>query len=542
VRKKLLSFFPNDYEPSTAQVDIIKQVDEAFSSNYKFCIVSAPTGTGKSFLPMTLANASNQPTQTFRRLVESNEAFKQDFAGNYINQIDCEQEPPFGSFTLTITKSLQDQYKDLFNDSVIFKGKSNYICDVDNVSTVDIAPCLLAPKLKEDCLKCNRCHYYVNRNISLLSKHTILNYKLFLHLPRHIKRKNYIICDEASELENELVKMFSLYIDFKKINSLGIKANKPKDMNHKTVYDWLTNISLEISDFIEQLIKEYNKNPNLVIGEKNKITYLKTQYMQINLCLNEWKTCEWVIDSPDKNIITVTPLQVNNLSKYIFDYADQVVLMSATIIDHKKFAKSLGIQDYKFIETKSNFNPQKSPIYLSSAYPLNYSNKAKNLPKIAKQIIELCNVFKDDKGIIHTHSMEISSILKKYLKGERFLFRDDFSDNTNILNKHYNSSLPTILVSPSLTHGVDLKDDLARFCIIVKLPYPPLGNKRIKRLADMDSDWYQNQMLNTLVQMCGRATRSKQDHSSTYILDGNGYKVLPYVKDKLPEHFFERIN
>lgn len=184
MHKKLLKFFPKEYEPSTGQVDIIKKVDEAFSNNYKFCIVSAPTGTGKSFLSMTLANASNRPSEKIIEQVKSYEAYKQDFSGNYINQVECEDEPPFGSATLTITKNLQDQYKGLFSEASIFKGKSNYVCEVDGISTVDVAPCLIAPRLKDDCWKCNRCTYYNNRNEAILSRHTVLNYKLFLHLDR----------------------------------------------------------------------------------------------------------------------------------------------------------------------------------------------------------------------------------------------------------------------------------------------------------------------------------------------------------------------
>ena len=542
MRKKLISHFPKDYEPSTSQVDIIKRVDESFSSNNKFCIVSAPTGTGKSFLSMTLANASNEPSAKFKELINSYDAYRQDFSGNYTNQVDCENEPPFGSFTLTITKSLQDQYKDLFDESSLFKGKTNYICDIDGVSPVDTAPCLIAPKLREDCWQANRCPYYNNRNIALTSKHTVLNYKVFLHLPRHLKRKNYIICDEASELENEMVKMYSLNLDIRKLNKLGIDVKSPKNLSYRDVQDWLTNLSLIIGDYIEQLIKKYNKDSNMVVGEKNKISTLKTLFMQINTCVSEWSTCEWVIDELEKNIITVTPLKVNALTKYIFDYADQIVLMSATIIDHKKFANSLGIDKYEYIETKSNFDPKQSPIYISSTNAINYSNKDKVLPAIAKQINEICNVFKNEKGIIHTHSLSITNTLQKYLKDKRFLLRDDLSNNEEILDKHYNSKEPTVLVSPSLTHGVDLKDDLARFCIIVKLPYLPLSNKRIKKLFEVDKDWYENQMLNTLVQMCGRATRSKQDYSNTYILDGNSFRVLPKVKYKLPEHFFTRIN
>lgn len=541
MRKKLIGYFPKDYEPSTGQINIINKVDESFSSNHKFCIVSAPTGTGKSFLSMTLANASNEPSVEYKRLVESYEAFKQDISGNYTNQVECENEPPFGSFTLTITKNLQDQYKDLFQQVNLMKGKSNYICEIDNISTVEAAPCLIAPKLKEDCWKANRCPYYTNRNLALISKHSVLNYKMFLHLPRHLKRKNYIICDEASELENEMVKMFSLFLDLSKLKSLGLDIKRPKTLYFKDINDWLSNISIQLSEIIESLIKKYNKNSNLVIGEKNKITYFKNLYMQINQTLAEWLTCEWVIDEVEKNCISITPLKVNALTKHIFDFADQVVLMSATIIDHKKFADSLGIDKYSHIEEKSNFNPDLSPIYISKTNSINYNNKNTVLPKIAKQINELCETFKTEKGIIHTQSMDITNILKKYLKGSRFLFRNEITSNDELLNKHYNSKEPTILVSPSLSYGVDLRDDLARFCIIVKLPYLPLGNRRIKQLFDKDKQWYENQMLNTLVQMCGRATRSKQDYSTTYILDGNIFKVIPRVVNKLPSHFVDRI-
>jgi Rad3-related DNA helicase len=98
-----------------------------------------------------------------------------------------------------------------------------------------------------------------------------------------------------------------------------------------------------------------------------------------------------------------------------------------------------------------------------------------------------------------------------------------------------------VLVSPSLTYGIDLKDSLARFQIIVKLPYMPLQDKRIKKLFDIDPEWYENKMLNTLVQSCGRATRGANDYSVTYILDGLITKVVTRCKHKLPQHFIDRF-
>ena len=98
-----------------------------------------------------------------------------------------------------------------------------------------------------------------------------------------------------------------------------------------------------------------------------------------------------------------------------------------------------------------------------------------------------------------------------------------------------------MLVSPSLGFGVDLKDELARFQIIIKTPYPPLNDKRIQKLFKTDKEWYFSKTISSLVQMCGRATRSENDHSVTYILDGNAVNLIQSNKDKLPIHFIERV-
>jgi Rad3-related DNA helicase len=138
--------------------------------------------------------------------------------------------------------------------------------------------------------------------------------------------------------------------------------------------------------------------------------------------------------------------------------------------------------------------------------------------------------------------MYIADQLKKHLgKDSRFLFRDNTSTNDMLLSEHSESEEPTVLVSPSLTYGVDLKDDLGRFCVVVKLPYLPLSDKRISRIFEQDKIWYNNAMLNGLVQMCGRCTRSENDFSDTYILDGNIEQIVLRNKGRLPKYFLERF-
>lgn len=540
---RYLAQFPKEYNPSNQQVKIIKSVERAFNRGKKFVICCAPTGSGKSFLAKTISGISSDCTNDFKELVLSYAAYKQDFNGNYINEIECLKQPPFGTFALTITKSLQDQYLSLFPDTDILKGKTNYTCDLDNNFDVETAPCVLVPKIREECWEKNRCTYYNARNKSLLSKFSVLNYKMFLALPNHIKRKSFIICDEASELEDELIKQFSADVNFERLNYYGIDVRPLITENKEKSRNWLTDVIFSISEQMNLLINRVNKkHRTLSQPEKIKLTYLKNLHSSLTTVDGLWKNCEYVIDRTIKSV-TFTPLRADCLTKYIFNYADNVLLMSATIIDHKHFAKSLGITDYEYVEVESDFDANKSPIFVSSQNKLNYKNLPIVLPQICNQIKTITEHHKNEKGIIHTHSNDITQFLKTKLGNDnRYLFRDTASNNEEILREHFQSKEPTILVSPSLSFGIDLKDELARFQIIVKLPFLPLSSKRIKQLFDIDKDWYENKMLNALVQACGRATRSKHDFSTTYILDGNSINALKRAKDKLPNSFIDRIS
>ncbi len=539
---KLSLYFPSQYKPSAKQAATLDKIGSALNRG-KFVICCAPTGSGKSLIAKTIAEVTNNPTDTFCSLINSYEAYKQDFTGRYVNDDDCIDEPPFGAFALTITKSLQDQYTDLFNDTSLLKGKMNYVCSVDDNYMVDLAPCTFVPKLKERCWGSNCCPYYSARNNALLSKFSVLNYKMFLALPSHVKRKNVIICDEASELEEELIRQFSSEINYDKLDQYRIGVKKIISDNKEKVRIWICDLLEKITDQIDKLTQTFTEQPELITkGDRIKYQYLKNLHNSLTTTESMWSVCDYIIDFNSERV-QLTPLHANALASHIFDYADKIVLMSATIIDHKHFAKSLGITDYEYIEMESDFDSKKSPIYVSSAYKLNYKLLKSNLPKICKQIEQIVEHHKDEKGVIHTHTQEITNFIRDRLnQSDRLLFRDEYANNETILRMHKETNKPTVLVSPSLAYGVDLKDDLARFQIIVKLPFFPLGSKRIKKLFDNDPEWYENKMLNAVVQASGRATRSNKDHSITYILDATFLNIIKKSKNKLPKHFIDRIH
>lgn len=538
---KLTSLFPKEYTPTKKQISLLDKIESGLSKS-KFVICSAPTGSGKSLIARTLASISSDPSPEKRRLINSYEAFKQDFTGNYTNSEECKDEPPSGAFALTITKTLQDQYSGLFKDSSILKGKVNYTCNLDDSYSVDFAPCTFVSKLKETCWEKGTCSYYTARNEALLSRFAVLNYKMFLALPEHVKRKNIIICDEASELEEELVRQFSAEIDYDRLKQSDINIKMLVSDNHTRARTWLYELIEKVTTAIESITQIGSKKLEMLSkSDIAKFQYLKNLHNSLTTIDSMWTECEYIIDVSATRV-TFTPLHAHTLTKYIFDHADKIILMSATIIDHVHFAKSLGITDYSYVECESDFEPSKSPIYVSSTNKINYKTLKNVLPKICSQIEQIVSHHKNEKGVIHTHTQEIANIIQdKVGKNKRYLFRDATATNENILKEHCETSDPTVLVSPSLVYGVDLKDELARFQIIVKLPFLPLSSKRIKRLFDTDKEWYENKMLSATVQAAGRATRNKDDYSVTYILDSNFINVVKRARAKLPKHFIDRI-
>ncbi len=535
----LLSNFPDKYEPSKQQVKLIREIEQAFNSGCKFVICSAPTGSGKSFISKTLANASKSPTSTFKNYVNTYMAYKMDQSGNYIYEQECKSELPAGAFALTITKTLQDQYKDLFEDTSILKGKINYRSTIDPDIDVELESIIMPKKILESHRLQNKCLYHNARNVALTSKFTALNYKMFLALPDHIKYKNYIICDEASELEDEIIRQFSVTIDIAKLRRLKVKIFPLSSTKETAVYKWLNDVQLTITEHINQLHEGIRMG--LSKTDMSKLKYLKNIHRTLQLIEDTWQKCEYVVQVDNKDSIRLTPLKVDTLSNYIFKYAERVLLMSATIIDHRNLAKTLGIRDYKYVESDSSFDSSKSPIYVSQTNRLNHANLQKALPTITEQIKEICSRHKDEKGIIHTHTNHITAYLKNGLPGSRFLYRDNITSNEEILEEHISTDKPTVLVSPSLGLGIDLKDNLARFQIIVKAAYLPLGDDRIKKMFEQDKQWYANKMLSNFIQQCGRGVRGKDDHCVTYVLDANIYDAVIRNKSRLPKYFIDRF-
>ena len=101
---------------------------------------------------------------------------------------------------------------------------------------------------------------------------------------------------------------------------------------------------------------------------------------------------------------------------------------------------------------------------------------------------------------------------------KRLLLYDDSRDKQEKLDD-FKFSSNKVLVGPSLTEGLSLNDELCRFQIIMKVPYPSLADKYVAAKSKFNPTWYSNATAITLLQGVGRGIRSSNDWCVTFILD-----------------------
>ena len=542
-----IKHFPKGYHPSSSQQYAIPNIVDSLSK-YKFIIVQGPTGCGKSFIAKTIANGLNKPPSRLTKLVKNYTAFDTSWENGKLvyEYADDFAGKRYGTSILTTTKALQDQYTRDFKDIKPLKGKGSYICNLDDRSPADQAPCIFSNKLKKECWDCNRCDYYEARNNSISAKVGVENYSSFFYKPDHLKHRQLIVCDEASELENIIVSRFSCNIEIDRLNKYGFRL--PHSVDRKRFFDSLYRLQVKLEDRYVEILRMLDKHADTVGDNiKKEYKFISDLKGDLSLVIDTWSQSEYIINKAyirGKQCVQLIPKKVDTLAQHIFKYADNIILMSATFVDYRLVMRNLGIQEneYKYIDLPTSFDPKKSPILFGN-FHLNKKNLEYNFPKIVKCVEEILEEHKNEKGLIHTQSNVITKMLKDKIDNDRILYRiKGNKDNIDILTEHLETDRPTVLASPSMSFGVDLKGDDARFCIILKCPWPDLGDARIKEMSKNNNKWYTSKMFTTFIQQCGRCTRDETDTSVTYVLDAASIrKLIPSYRNLLPMYFTDRF-
>ena len=525
--------------PRQEQAKAIDEILDAYESGKKFYVVEAGTGVGKSAIAVTVS-----------RYVTAHIAPAQDVQ--------------IGATVLTTQKLLQDQYEKDFQTNAMcsLKSASNYSCKHHKKNSCAESKPLLANEPKgtkfwNTCVL--NCTYKQQKDLFINGTLGVTNFSYFLHETKFagkIPRKQLLVVDEAHNLPEELSKFIEVTFS-EKFAKEFLDKQLPEGLTPKKFSEWVK------ADYYPELLAKKTAFENgmkkyaglaekLQSGElaklARKLDLLSSHENKVSIFLRIWDNDNWLMEeiAADEKSGRKVQFKPIDVAPYTYDhihkYGQFVLFMSATILDTKGFRLLCGIDENQAGETiiPSPFPHENHPIIYAGVGSMGSNDIESTLPKLTEVVKEILKEHKNEKGIIHCSSYKIAWHLKKNIKSNRLLIHDSF-DRDVILNKHMTSKEPTVLLSPSMTEGVDLKDDLSRFQVICKIPFPYLGDKLIRKKMNKWDWWYDLQTAKTLIQSVGRSVRNENDKAVTYILDSIWERFYGKNSKLFPENFRKSV-
>lgn len=212
---------------------------------------------------------------------------------------------------------------------------------------------------------------------------------------------------------------------------------------------------------------------------------------------------------------------------YLMNSAQNQVLTSATIGMPESFLDNIGMKfmdnpEPRIDKIPSTFDFSQSPIIYFPKYKMSFRYKDEAFPKIKEITYGIIRKHSGLRGIIQTGSYD--NAIKMYQNApedikKRLLVYNNSSEKTDVIDFHKLSN-DTVLIGPSLNEGIDLPDDMCRFIVIMKVPYPSLTDELVKAKMELFPYWYNSETSNHIIQGIGRGNRHTNDWCITYILDG----------------------
>jgi len=530
--------YPEIRDSQTQAIDFA--LDSFLNQNKKFVIVEAGTGVGKSAVGYTVAKyLDNQAPKPESRFLP-------------------------GSYFITTQKILQEQYIADFGSGPSpmrsIKSSSNYKCSYNKKNSCGESQRLLkvADKKSPFFRACTfNCAYKKAKEAFLAAHEGVSNFSYFLaetYYSGKIQPRNLLVVDEAHNCDMQLSKFIEMSISEKFCNQV-LSLKFPKKATQVQTFAWVKEIyepklKLHVAH-MESILEKYSNLRDKLdqfVNLSQKYEMLDKHLCKLHRFLEIYEKENWIMNLVESDIqkskkIEFKPVCVAPYSRDIlFKNGEKILMMSATILDYKGFCETLGvpIEDAAFISIPSPFPAENKPIIYSGIGKMSSSSIDTTLPKMADAVKVILENHKNEKGIIHCHSYKVAHFLKKNIRSSRLLMHN--SDNRDeILKKHINSSKPTVLLSPSMTEGVDLKGDISRFQILCKVPYPYLGDKLIRKKMNKWKWWYPLQTAKTIVQSVGRSIRSVDDHAVTYILDSDWIRFYNKNSEYFPLDFKRSI-
>jgi ATP-dependent DNA helicase DinG len=552
------------------QKKVLEILELAIESGYKYVFLEAPTGFGKTPVAITLARYLGSShictaTKDLQTQYKHDFPFVAEVRGR--SNFPCLVKEDMGlDESCNYGPCIKDENYDCLYKTRLMDYRAELPGTLNELVKLDSsAERKYVQKMKSESrivdIEWRPCHYYHQKWLGMQSTHTVYNYRYFLSdifYAGTAQKRNLLILDEAHQLENEVGDFRSFTI---RQNMLPFLKMRMPERNIDDIETWLElcikmkNGLFEFAQKAHGIIERSNQKVSVEpYTERNLINALELE-KSLEVIIQDIKTNKenWIVSGIQRDStnqlskVILTPLDVSGYFEPILDKGSISLLMSATILSKEHLCKTVGLEPekVKFIRIgQSDFPVKNRPIHIMNVAWLNARTMNANMPKIARAVDSIMSIHRNEKGIIHTTSYTQLRFIKENISkenGSRLIETASNIDRSEVLRTHYESRSPTVLISPSLHLGIDLKDELSRFQIIVKMPYPDLTDKKIAARKERDPNWYTWTTILRLVQAYGRSVRSADDHATTYILDSSASYLLKSARDLIPQWFSEAI-
>lgn len=481
-------------------------IDRACHTGRRFILIDAPPGSGKSLIGLTIA----------ARLGAR-------------------------SITLTADKLLQKQYLNTAPDALLIMGRNEYPCYVDPSLTVDKAHCGVesgAPRGACPYKRTGDCIYYkLTGQLRKGVDRAILNYSYYLHLRFFTAMSNpsLLICDEADLVEAQLLDFVGVNIQRDTLRELDL-PEIPYGADIRALRLWIAenihsiNMGLQESD---------NMSHEYILWDRLR---RMTDIIE--------KTVEdeaWVLDQ-NPYAVRVKPLEVSQAELPgghspldLLSDDGRMIFMSASILSPHIFCDTLGLElhDVEYISLPSTFPRENRPIVVEPVVRMTSKTKVDAWPKMVEALDEKLERYIGKRGLIHTASYALANYVKDHSRWGDYMILPGKRGRKDALEGH--QARRGFLLSPSMTRGVDLHDDLCDVIIWLKIPYLDLGDPWVKARQRLNGRWYQYETVKAFIQGCGRGVRSDTDRCTVYVLDAMFDSMYKQTRHYIPDWFKEAI-
>ena len=380
------------------------------------------------------------------------------------------------------------------------------------------------------------CGYYARRAAALASPYRTTNYAMFLRdVSLAIKgTTETLLCDEAHNVENVVCSQMSFKLARGTFARLGV------DLPDATpAGGWA-----RWAEAVAARLKPARR------GARGKPDW---GYITVAERLRDLRGMvggpeDWVIVY-DEGGVTFTPVWGRHfVRRTLMRHGDtgpreggvrKVVLTSATLMGPDFIADMLGLPggSWAYLDLPSTFPDERRPINYAPVMSMNrevMSTPGGRAPmqRATDEVIDRYAAGGTISGVIHAVSNRYRDQVLTESRWAAILTADVAEHEARA-----RQGQPSVLVSANSTEGWDGIDDLCRFVIMPKVPYPNLGDERIRRRKEEDSRTFDHAALVAVVQGAGRGMRHPGDYCDTFILDRSWTQLYARRKAWLPKEF-----